>query len=95
MNPPAYWRANKNWSKWLGRRGIVIASTYIRVAADNQESLAPYSFIIIDFNGEKAEFMGVGHEQLSVGDTVECVLRRMSDSESHEIIEYGIKVKKI
>lgn len=95
MKPAAYWRATTEWKTWLGRRGKVIASTVVTVAAPDQEIMTPYSYAIIDFDNEKKEMMGAGHDVLVAGDEVECVLRKMSVGESNELISYGIKVRKV
>lgn len=95
MKPAAYWRSSKEWSKWLGRRGKVIVATMVTVAAPDQESLTPYAYAIVDFEGEKKEFMGAGNAELRTGDDVECVLRKLSVSQPHELISYGIKVEKV
>jgi uncharacterized OB-fold protein len=95
MKPATYWRQNKTWSTWLGKTGTVVASTRVRVAAPNRTQLLPYSYVLVSFEDEKREFMAAGHEKLSVGDEVTCVLRKMSVPDEKGIIEYGIKVKRI
>lgn len=95
MKPPAYWRQNKAWARWLGQEGVVVASTLIRVAPEGLEQFAPYSFAIIEFDGGvRAEFMGLPEEKLNPGDQVQCVLRKISIPDSREIVAYGIKVSK-
>jgi uncharacterized OB-fold protein len=92
--PAHYWRQNKTWKKWLGRRGKVIASTVIRVAADPQSAFTPYSLALIDFKGEKKMCMGAGNEVFAPGETVRCVLRKLAQPNPTEVIPYGIKVTK-
>ena len=93
MKPAQYYRENKNWSLWLGKVGTVVASTYIRVSSPEFEPFTPYSFVLVDFGDQKKELMGAGHEQLAVGDKVQCVLRKLATSGQQEIIAYGIKAK--
>jgi uncharacterized OB-fold protein len=93
-NPAAYWRLNKTWQKWLGKRGTVIVATTIRVPAEEQSAFAPYDFVLIDFGKVKHSFMGVGHESFQPGDQVRCVLRKLAQPSSAAIIPYGIKVTK-
>lgn len=95
MKPPLYWRLNKNWSNWLGKQGKVIAATLVRVASPECEPLLPFSYVIVDFGQEKKEMMGADHEIFTIGDQVECVLRKTAQNEPHELIDYGIKVTKI
>ncbi len=95
MKPPQYWRQSKTWSEWLGKTGRVIASTIVRVAAHQRASQTPYSYVVVDFGDIRKEMMGEGHQVLQPGDQVECVLRKIAESEPHELIHYGLKVKKV
>lgn len=98
MKAPQYWRSHPEWQKWLGRKGTVIASTLIRVAAPEMSELLPYSYVLVEFGdgktSHKKELMGAGHEVFAVGDTVECVLRKVAVPRGHELIPYGVKVTK-
>ncbi len=93
--PAKYWRRNKTWQQWLGQEGVVEAATYIRVAAEKYQLLAPYSFVLVDLNGVKKEFMGCGHQKLQAGDQVQVVLRRAVENSPKDLIDYQLKVKKI
>ncbi len=96
MNAPRYWRNNKHWSAELGRRGTVLASSFIRVAPAGLESFVPYSLAIVEFDtGERNELMGVPGQELQPGDQVQCVWRRTSTPDKQGIIAYGIKVIKV
>ncbi len=95
MKPPQYWRQNKDWKNWIGKKGTVIASTIVRVAAPERAAFTPYSYVLVDFKSEKHEFMGTGHEVFKSGDEVICVLRKTAVLEDHELIPYGIKVEKV
>ncbi|MEN8253663.1 MAG: hypothetical protein ABFQ62_04800 [Patescibacteria group bacterium] len=95
MRPAEYYRQNKDWKKYIGKVGIVVASTMIRVSAPEQTDLLPYSYAVVKVGKEKKEYMGVGHEKLKPGDKVKCVLRKVGISNKAGIIEYGIKVTKI
>ena len=95
MKPPQYWRQNKDWKNWLGKRGKVIASTIVRVSAPEQSAFTPYSYVLVDFGNERHEFMGEGHAVFEINDEVQCVLRKISVLADHELIPYGIKVQKI
>jgi uncharacterized OB-fold protein len=94
MQPAKYWRQNKTWQRWLGRKGQVIVATTIRVAADEQADFAPYDLVLVDFGQEKHLFMGAGHEVFQSGETVCCVLRKLAQPGSAGIVSYGIKVTK-
>lgn len=96
LTPVQYWRANKQWSQWLGKRGTVVASTLIRVAEGALAAWTPYPFVLVEFtDGTRHEYMGTGNQAYEPGDTVECVLRRLAVAGSHEVIPYGIKVQRI
>ena len=93
--PAEYWRANKEWSKWIGKEGEVVASTVIRVPPLMLQNMATYTFSIVKFDDEYREFAGVDEEVLKTGDKVKCVFRRIADTDGKGVIMYGIKVKKI
>lgn len=93
MNAPQYWRASKEWARWMNRQGVVIAATTIRVAPVGLESLVPYCLVLVEFeNGERCEFLGAGHEEFISGQVVRCVLRRLPSVDDASVIPYGIKV---
>ena len=93
ITAPLYSRNNREWHRWLGRQGRVVASTMVRAAAPVQQSLAPYSYVLVDFGDEKRSFMGVGQQKLAAGDQVECVWRKLGVASAAGIINYGIKVR--
>lgn len=94
MQAARYWRENKTWKDWIGRKGKVIVSTLVYTVNPQQLQFAPYSYVLVDFGGDRHEFMGAGHEEFSAGDLVVCVLRKLAIPKSHELIPYGIKVKR-
>lgn len=96
MNAPHYWRDSKKWSTWLGRQGVVVASTFIRVPPAGLEELGPYSLVLVEFkNGERAEFLGVSHDSFQPGQAVGCILRRLPSSSAVGVIPYAIKVEPV
>lgn len=72
-----------------------MAATYIQVAGEEYQDMTPYAYAVVDFDGERLEFMGVGHERLAAGQTVECVLRKNPEKNRQGIINYVLKVKKV
>lgn len=94
VTSPQYWRGRKEWSAWLGRKGTVVASTLIHVGSPAFSDSTPYPYVIVDFGDEQRSFMGVGHEELVPGETVECVWRKLGAVGANEVIEYGIKVQR-
>jgi uncharacterized OB-fold protein len=94
ISPAQYWRQNKEWQNWLGKQGKVVGVTRVHVAPPGQENFAPYSMALVDFILEKRLFMVAGREEVNVGDTVECVLRKVAQPDQCGIIPYGIKVRR-
>lgn len=95
VTPAQYWRQNKKWSQWLGKQGVVVASTQILVAPPELESSLPYALALVDFGGELRECLGAEHMAFSPGDKVEYVFRRLGEPTETGIVNYGLKVQKI
>ncbi|MCD8484379.1 OB-fold domain-containing protein [Candidatus Woesebacteria bacterium] len=95
LSAPRYWRDRREWSRWLGRKGTVVASTLIHVAPPELAYGAPYPYVLVDFGSEKRSFLGTGHTSFLVGEIVECVWRRMGTPDATGIIPYGIKVQRL
>lgn len=90
-----YWRENKAWQELLGKTGVVVRTTSIKTAPSALQLYAPYSYAIVEIDGKQHECMSVSGELLEAGDHVQCVLRKTTATLPHEIIFYGIKIKKI
>lgn len=95
MKPAQYWRHSRTIKEYVHKQGTVISSTMIRTTTPELEYLIPYSYVVVDFGDEKKEMMGVPGEALAIGDTVCCVMRKMGQTNPTELIDYGLKVKKI
>jgi uncharacterized OB-fold protein len=93
--PAGYWRSTDDWKYWLGKQGTVVALTVVHVAPPHLKDFAPYSYVIVEFDGERRECIGADHQEFKVGDKVECVLRKMSVPSKEQLIPYGIKVAKV
>lgn len=95
MQPTTYTRQIKTTSQYLGKNGIIVASTLIHVAPPKLSAFTPYCFVLVDLGDEKKELMGVPGEKLNPGDKVKCVLRKSELPDDKEVIGYAIKVKRI
>jgi len=99
INPPSYVRANKVWSLWLGKVGVVSAVTTIRVASDAHAVYTPYQYAVVSFEIQDTSvsksFIVADGTPVAVGDQVQCILRRLSKPNDSGIIEYGIKVVRL
>jgi len=95
MQPARYWRDNKTWKVWVGKRGTVVVSTVVTVSSPEHAAFQPYSYVLVNFGTQQHEFMGSGHETFQEGDKVECALRKITSGDDRSLIGYGIKVKKV
>ena len=95
VQPAQYWRQNKDWKNWIGKQGKVIGTSRVHVAPPDQEIFTPYTLALVDFGIEKRQYMVAGNQEMSLGDEVVCVLRKVANAQQHEIIPYGIKVQKV
>lgn len=95
MQITEYWRSNQLWSKNLGKKGKVIAVSMMDVAATDQVSLLPYSYLLIELEDSRISVMGAAHESFKVGDEVELVLRKIKKEATQDIITYGLKAKHV
>lgn len=90
------WRNQKNIAKLLGRQGVIVSWTIVRVPPGGFSSLAPYPVVIADLSGGgriSAQLVDWRDEDLFAGRRVQVVVRRVSDPSTEGIIPYGIKVK--
>ena len=95
MQITEYWRSNKLWPKYLGKKGIVKAVSMMEVAATDQIELLPYSYLLVDLGDEKLSVMGAAHEEFVIGDQVELVLRKIKKEAKQDIIIYGLKASHV
>lgn len=89
----------------LGREGVIVSWTVIRVPPGGFSSLAPYPVVVVDLPAGKAGLVGDGRitaqlvdwmeSDLAVGRRVRVVVRRISEPTTEGIIPYGIKVKPV
>jgi uncharacterized OB-fold protein len=49
LNPINYTRDSREWSFWLGQRGVVMAVTKIYVSSESHSPYTPYQFAIVEF----------------------------------------------
>jgi len=85
------WRQNKTWAKYLGKEGVVVASTLMEVAATDQLAFLPYSYLVVNLGKEKISVMGAAGEAFNCGDKVKLVLRKIKKEAQAEVITYGLK----
>lgn len=95
MQITEYWRSNKNWPKYLGKKGKVLSVSMMEVSANDQIGLLPYAYLLVDLGEERVSLMGVANSEFAIGDGVELVLRKIKKEGQSEVICYGLKAEKI
>jgi uncharacterized OB-fold protein len=97
MNSPVkIWRNQKYIAGMLGREGVIVAWTVVRVPPGGFSNLAPYPVVIVDLIGGTritAQLVDWVESDLVIGKNVSVVVRRISEPTTEGIIPYGIKVK--
>ena len=97
MNSPVkIWRNQKHIANRLGREGIIVSWTVVRVPPSGFSNLAPYPVVIVDLVGDgriTAQLVDWIESDLIVGRKVRVVVRRICEPTTEGIIPYGIKVK--
>lgn len=93
--PAQYWRDRNDVSDWLGKQGQVLLATTIRTSSPELNYLTPYDYAVVDFAGQKKEFMAAHGERLVAGDQVKLVLRKKFQPDSSSLIEYSLKLIKV
>ncbi len=80
----------------IGKTGVIVAVTIIRVPPANFGHQAPYAVAIVSLDGGESVCSQVVDCSLSdvcVGKRVVTVVRKTIQSEVDDVIPYGIKVK--
>jgi uncharacterized OB-fold protein len=95
MHAVQYWRSSKEWQKWLGKVGQVLAVTQVTVSSPELSGVVPYGYALVDFGDVKHSWMVSDGETVSIGDTVKCMLKKYGSDGEKGLIEYGIKVSKV
>jgi len=97
-SPVKIWRNQKNIANLIGKIGKIISWTFIRIPPAGFESQAPYPVALIKLEDGKtiiAQMVDYREKNLKFGQKVVTTLRRTIQSESSDVIPYGIKVKPV
>lgn len=97
LSPVKIWRNQKYISPLLGKMGIIVSFTIIRVPPVGFEDQAPYVVALVKI-GEKihiGQLADADDIEIKVGLKVEAILRRVRQPDSEGVIPYGIKFKAI
>jgi uncharacterized OB-fold protein len=98
QSPVKIWRNQANIATMLGREGIIVSWTIVRVPPAGFSNLAPYPVVVVDIGEGKritAQLVDWSESDLEFRKKVRVVVRRISEPSTEGIIPYGIKVKPI
>ncbi|MFH2061672.1 MAG: OB-fold domain-containing protein [Candidatus Beckwithbacteria bacterium] len=86
------WREKEERYKYLGEIGRVVSFTKIHEAPKGFKG--PYTIVMVEV-GEKRVVGQLVADQIKIGQKVVGVLRRLREPNPKEVIEYGVKWKKL
>jgi uncharacterized OB-fold protein len=93
---PEYHRNSKEWHNLVGKSGIVILSTQLKISTPELQEYLPYCFLIVELNnGKKIEIMGEAKTLIAQGDKVRLELRKIAQPDLFSVIPYGLKAVKV
>jgi uncharacterized OB-fold protein len=96
ISPVKIWRNQKYVKGMIGKTGIIMSWTLIRVPPADFGYQAPYPVVIVRLdNGQSitAQMVDWENQQIHFGQKVITVVRRTIQSQTEAVIPYGIKVK--
>lgn len=97
-SPVKLWRNQKYIQTLLGKKGVIVSWTIIRVPPEGFSSQAPYPVVIVELEDKQriaAQMVDWEEKDCTVGTRVKVILRRISEPTSEEVIPYGVKVQPI
>ncbi len=92
MYPSQYWRESKKWASLIGQKGKVLAVTTVHTPPPEYEQYSPYNLALVEFSNFRKLLPVPPAYELSMGQTVEVVLRKGGTTSDDEIIAYQLKV---
>ena len=96
VSPVKVWRNQKKMREHLGKKGVVVSWTLIRVAPAGYEEQAPYPVVIVELTDKKklvGQLVDWEEKNLVIGQKVEAVIRRIVHPDASGVIPYGIKFR--
>lgn len=97
LSPVKIWRNQKSLRELLGKKGVVVSYTTIRVPLYGFENQAPYPVVLVKLKNQNylGQLVDADLANLRIGQKVKAVLRRVREPDSEGVIPYGIKFKLI
>jgi uncharacterized protein len=96
MSPVKIWRNQKQITNQMGKEGIILSWTIIRVPPSDFSDQAPYPVAVVKLDDGKiitVQVVDMVDSSLSMGQRVVTVIRRIRKPSDDGVIPYGIKVK--
>lgn len=95
-SPVKVWRNQKHVAGLLGKVGVVLSWTVIRVPPGDFTDQAPYPVALVELTDGKritCQMVDYHESHLAFGQKVVTVIRRVIHPDGDGVIPYGIKVK--
>ena len=96
-SPVKLWRNQKHIASLLGKEGVIVSYTLIRIPPEGFSAEAPYPVVVVSFSdGERitAQLVDWEEKDLAIGRRV-VVVRRITEPSGEDVIPYGIKVRPV
>ncbi|MFC1624835.1 hypothetical protein ACFL15_00435 [Patescibacteria group bacterium] len=96
-NTISYLRDSKKYINLLGKKGKVISFTQVFSPRSSMKDISPYYICLCKLKDNTNLILSVCKESknIQIKDKVQIVLRRIKKPSKEEIVEYGLKFKKI
>lgn len=96
-SPVKIWRNQGHIRNLLGKTGVIVSFTIIRVPPGGFEGQAPYAVVVVDLGDSKCtgQLVDYNEKELKIGKRVIAVLRRVKQPDTEGIIPYGVKFKPV
>ncbi len=98
ISPVKVWRNQKFVARMVGKTGVIVSWTIIRLPPADFGYQAPYPVALVKLDtGESlaAQMVDYDVKNLVIGQRVVTVVRRTIQIETDDVIPYGIKVKPV
>lgn len=96
ITPVKIWRRKESLSNLIGKRGMVESVTIVRAAPSGFGQYAPYPVAIVKLsNGRRimGQMTDYHADEVTLGQKVVAVLRRLRTEEKKDVISYVIKFR--
>jgi len=96
LSPVKIWRNQKQITNQMGKEGVIVSWTIIRVPPGDFSDQAPYPVAVVKLDDGRiitTQIVDTVDSSLSTGQRVVTVIRRIRKPSDDGVIPYGIKVK--